>query len=62
MKAGENRTVVPVLDADALTVVDQAGKKVSGGSRFEVSVGFGQPDARTKELTGQETLVFTVLR
>ena len=36
------------------TVINDEGEKVSGGSRYAVSVGFGQSDARTEELTGKK--------
>lgn len=61
VKAGESVTVQVPVDADALTVIDEEGRKISGGSRYAVSVGFGQPDKRTKELTGKEALTFTAM-
>jgi len=60
MKAGETVKVCVPVDEDAFTVVNDAGKKAKDGKNFTVSVGFGQADARTKELTGKEALVFTV--
>ncbi|MCM1027734.1 MAG: glycoside hydrolase family 3 C-terminal domain-containing protein [Roseburia sp.] len=62
VKAGETVKVNVPIDKDALTVVNEDGKKVSGGSRYAFSVGFGQPDERTARLTGQETFAFTVVR
>lgn len=62
VRAGESRTAAVPVDEDALTVINEDGEKVSGGSRFAVSVGFGQPDARTGELTGKEAVTFTVVR
>ncbi len=62
VKAGESRTVTVKLDRDALTVVNEAGEKVSGGARFTVSAGFGQPDERTRELTGKEAFTFRLER
>lgn len=62
LKAGESRSVEIPVDKDALTVINEEGEKVSGGSKFAVSVGFGQPDARTEELTGRKTVSFTVTR
>jgi len=62
VKAGESATVDVPVDRDALTVVNEEGEKISGGSRFAVSVGFGQPDERTKELTGKEAVTFTVVK
>ncbi len=57
---GERRTVEIPLDRDSLAVIDQAGEKVVDASSFAVSVGFGQPDQRTRELTGKQCLQFTV--
>ena len=60
MKAGETVKVCVPVDEDAFTVVNDAGKKAKVGKNFTVSVGFGQADARTKELTGKEAIVFAV--
>lgn len=60
MKAGETVKVCVPVDEDAFTVVNDAGKKAKVGKNFTVSVGFGQADARTKELTGKEAIVFTI--
>ncbi len=60
MKAGETVKVCVPVDEDAFTVVNDAGKKAKDGKNFTVSIGFGQADARTKELTGKEAIVFTV--
>lgn len=62
VKAGGSAVVAVPVDKDALTVINDEGEKVSGGGRFLISVGFGQPDARTAELTGRETTVFTAIR
>ncbi len=60
MKAGETVKVCVPVDEDAFTVVNDEGKKAKVGKNFTVSVGFGQADTRTKELTGKEAIVFTV--
>lgn len=60
MKAGETVKVCVPMDEDAFTVVNDAGKKAKDGKNFAVSVGFGQADARTKELTGKEAFCFNV--
>lgn len=60
MKAGETVKVCVPVDEDAFTVVNDEGKKLKDGKNFTISVGFGQADARTKELTGKEVVVFTV--
>lgn len=54
VKTGGQAVVRVPVDRDALTVINDEGEKVSGGSRYAVSVGFGQSDARTEELTGQK--------
>ena len=54
VKAGGQAVVRVPVDRDALTVINDEGEKVSGGSRYAVSVGFGQSDARTEELTGKK--------
>ncbi len=48
------------LDRDAFTIVDESGARRQDGTRFLVSVGLGQPDPRTKELTGKENVVFAL--
>ena len=58
--AGEKVKVAVPMDVDAFTVVNNEGKKFVDGKKFSVSVGFGQADERTKELTGKEAVVFTV--
>lgn len=62
VKAGETVTVEIPMDKDALTVINDNGEKVSGGAKYAVSVGFGQPDARTKALTGKECVEFTIVK
>ena len=59
---GETKTVAVPVDKDALTVINEAGEKVSGGSRYVFSVGFGQADARTEELSGKKAVIFTVVK
>jgi beta-glucosidase len=60
LKAGESASVQVPIDQYAYTVVNEDGKRIIDSSAFEVSVGFNQPDARSKELTGKECVVFTV--
>ena len=54
VKTGGQAVVQVPVDRDALTVINDEGERVSGGSRYAVSVGFGQSDARTEELTGKK--------
>ncbi len=58
LKGGESLEAEIRLGADAFTIVDENGEKRQDGSCFLVSVGCGQPDIRTKELTGKETVTF----
>ena len=60
LQPGENRTVAIPVDKDAFTVINDKGEKLIDSSSFAVSVGFGQPDKRTKALTGKECVEFTV--
>lgn len=60
LKPGESRTVEIPLDKDAFTVINDKGEKLVDSSSFTVSVGFGQPDERTRILTGQECIQFTI--
>ncbi len=60
--AGETKTVTVPVDKDALMVINDNGEKVSGGSKYAVSVGFGQPDKRTKELSGKDCIQVTVTK
>ena len=62
VRAGERVSVQVPLDSDVFTVIDEEGKKLAPGGNFRFSVGFGQPDERTRELTGRECIKFTVKR
>lgn len=57
---GESKKVAVPVDKDAFTVINDKGEKLTDSSSFAVSVGFGQPDGRTKALTGKECIEFTV--
>ena len=60
-KAGVQEAVIHI-SGDAFQVVNEEGKKVVDGKKVFISVGFGQPDKRTKELTGKENITFSVER
>ena len=62
VKAGQSVAVEVPMDKDALTVINDAGEKISGGSSYTVSVGFGQPDDRTAALTGQKAVILKVTK
>ena len=48
------------VDKDAFTVVDKNGCRRKSQGPFEISIGFGQPDERTRVLTGKECVRFMV--
>ena len=54
---GETQKVEIEVPERAFTVVDLAGRRVPAGGGTRLFAGFGQPDARTEELTGQECAV-----
>ena len=56
VKAGEKRTVSVPLDKNALTVVNEQGRRIPGSGHWTVFAGLGQPDARTEELTGKKAI------
>ena len=53
LEAGESKTVTIPIDPKALTVVDNAGNRISGSGSWRLYAGLGQPDARTEALTGK---------
>lgn len=61
LQPGETRKVEVPMDKDAFTVVNEEGERLVDGAHFTVSAGFGQPDARTKELTGKECILFRIV-
>lgn len=56
---GSAETTVKI-PREAFEVVTDAGERVQDGHRFRISVGLGQPDERTRELSGRECISFTV--
>lgn len=62
LNGGETKEVELKIGADAFTVVNEEGERLVDGSLFQFSAGLGQPDARTRELTGKEWVAFTVKR
>jgi len=59
--AGEQETTIHI-DRDAFRSVNEDGKKVIDGKTVSISIGFGQPDKRTRELTGKDCISFVVER
>ena len=56
LAAGEEADFSLELDKNAFTVVDDAGSRTPGSGNFTVYAGFGAPDQRTAELSGQNIL------
>ncbi len=62
LNGGADTDVEIRLDQDAFTIVDESGARRQDGHRFLISVGLGQPDRRTKELTGKDPVVFRLCK
>ena len=56
LEAGESRQICIPIDPYGLTVVNDAGQRISGSGHWKLYAGFGQPDARTEELTGKQAV------
>lgn len=61
LQPGETKQVQIPVDRDAFTVVNDEGERLVDGTHFTVSAGFGQPDARTRELTGKEGISMRIV-
>ena len=53
--AGESKSVTLTVSGDAFRAVNDEGEFVQDSGKYVLFVGTGQPDARTKELTGKES-------
>ncbi|MDD3414079.1 MAG: glycoside hydrolase family 3 C-terminal domain-containing protein [Lachnospiraceae bacterium] len=56
LKAFEQKKVMMQIPKESFEVFDDNGEQRRDGTLFEISVGFGQPDIRTEELTGQKCI------
>ncbi len=61
LQPGETKQVQIPVARDAFTVVNDEGERLVDGTHFTVSAGFGQPDARTRELTGKECISMRIV-
>lgn len=52
LKAGECQKIEIPIWEKAFTVVDETGKRMEEGKKFEIYAGCSQPDEKSKELTG----------
>ena len=62
LSPGESAAETLVIPARAFTVVDGNGRRYEPGGKYDLWVGFGQPDARTEELSGRKSIRLTVIR
>jgi len=56
LEAGERKQICIPIDPYGLTVVNEAGERISGSGSWRLYAGFGQPDDRTEELTGKKAV------
>lgn len=62
VEAGEKKQVELFVDKMAFGVIDEQGERCFDGSGATVFVGFGQPDQRTQELTGQSCKQIKIMK
>lgn len=53
----EEREESIILDKDAFTVINEEGKRIVDGKRFELFIGTNAPDKRSCELTGKLPII-----
>ena len=53
---GREKLLTIPIQPRAFTVVTETGERIPGSGSWTLYAGFGQPDARTEELTGQKCL------
>jgi beta-glucosidase len=56
LKANEEGEFSIPIYPDAFTVVDDWGERIPGSGKWKLSAGFGAPDGRTEELTGNKAI------
>ena len=60
LAAGESKELTVTVSGDAFRSVNDEGEFVRDSAKYELFVGTGQPDKRTKELTGKESVKLEV--
>ena len=60
LAAGEEAVFTLIPDANAFTVVTDAGERIPGSGSWMLYAGFGGPDRRTEALTGKKTVKIAV--
>ncbi|MBR4875177.1 MAG: glycoside hydrolase family 3 protein, partial [Clostridia bacterium] len=58
--AQEEASFIIPIAPDAFTVVSSYGRRVPGSGEWRLYAGFGAPDSRTEELTGQAAVSVTI--
>ena len=53
LEAGEEKTLSVEIDPHAFTVVNEQSERIPGSGMWRLYAGFGAPDARSAELSGQ---------
>lgn len=61
LEAGESKNVTVAVSGDAFRSVNDEGEFVRDSAQYELFVGTGQPDKRTRELTGKESVRLEVI-
>lgn len=61
LEAGESRAVMLTVSGDAFRAVNDEGEYVLDSDKFILYVGTGQPDGRTRELTGKKSIKVDVI-
>ena len=54
LSAGEEKAFTVAIDPNAFTVVTETGERIPGSGSWTLYAGFGAPDSRTEELSGQK--------
>ena len=57
---GEEKEIIIPLNPDAFRVCNAEGQWISGSGKWTLYAAFGQPDARTEELTGKKAVSCTI--
>jgi len=56
LETEETKMVMIPIDPKAFTVINGEGQRIPGSGNWTLYAGFGQPDERTRELTGKQPL------
>ena len=60
IKAGEGQWISLHISKTAFSTVTEDGERVYDGKKAQIFIGFGQPDERTAELLGVNSLSFEI--